>query len=77
MVDDRSYLMVNQKHSENQNTWLRLLSKIFLRPFKYLVRIQTPDELIQIFIDFASVILILMDLFLIPLNLSFKEVQTN
>ena len=43
-------------------------------PLKNILKVYSPDEDLPLFIDFLTVIIILLDFFLIPLSLSFEEV---
>ena len=46
-------------------------------PFKFLIKVHSPDDLLPLIIDFLTVCIIITDLFLIPLSLSFDEVSNN
>lgn len=76
ILDDQSFLLIKSNNKDSQSSKFKIINFLIVRPLKYIFRVQTPEQFIPIFIDFASVLVILMDLFLIPLSLSFKEIQT-
>lgn len=77
MIDDKSCVFQEQKIDSDKNSRFSYLWKQFTKPFFYVIRVQTPDEFESLLIDFVTIFVILIDLFLIPLTLSFVEVSSN
>lgn len=76
LLNDNSFIYTQESQEQNKKSFLEKLV-VFFQPLKILFQVHSPDSVFPLFLDFITVLIILIDFFLIPLSLSFTEVQAS
>ncbi len=76
LLNDNSFIYTQDSYEQNNKSFFEKLVVFFL-PLKYIFQVHSPDSVFPLFLDLITVFIILIDFFLIPLSLSFTEVQES